>query len=169
MGGPAGDELIVVYRIWGGHPRRHETRWTAIDLRSATWAPGLALPSHVGELGDRPDPVPDPAATDAVLVVPLTGGPLEQEVALARYRRDPAANAPLVVYGRRGGAPELIVVTRDESGELRSASWALRPTEDPGRAESAPRTLARGAAGALDLVTAPVQILLFMLGVVRVH
>lgn len=30
-----GDELVVVYRVWGGHPRRHEMRWTAIDLATA--------------------------------------------------------------------------------------------------------------------------------------
>ena len=64
--------------------------------------------------------------------------------------------------GRRGD--ELIVayrVTRDGAGELRSASWALHPTEDPGGAESAPRQLARGAA--------PLQWLLLLLGVVRIH
>ena len=75
----------------------------------------------------------------------------------------------VAVLARHGATPELVVVVRDETGRLRSASWALRPAEGPGRAESAPRTLARGAAGAVDVVTAPVQILLFMLGVVRIH
>jgi hypothetical protein len=28
--GQRGDELVIVYRVWGGHPRRHETRWAAI-------------------------------------------------------------------------------------------------------------------------------------------
>ena len=166
--GRRGDELIVVYRVWGGHPRRHETRWTAVDLRRVAWAEGLGAP-HVGERGERLDPVPEPAASDPVPVVQLMGGPFEQEVAVARDRGHAAVDAPVAIYGRGGAAPELVVVVRDASGELRSASWALRPTEDPGRVESAPRTLARGAAGAVDLVTAPAQLLLFMLGVVRVH
>ena len=60
-------------------------------------------------------------------------------------------------------------MARDAAGQLRSTSWALRPTEDAGRAESAPRALARGAAALVDLVTAPVQILLFLTGVIRIH
>jgi len=165
--GRRGDELIVVYRVWGGHPRRHETRWTALDLRSAAWSAGLGAP-HGGELGDRPDPVPARRTADPVPVLQVFGS-LEQEVAVARHRDHPAADAPVAIYARAGAAPELIVIICDASGELRSASWALRPTEDPGRAESAPRQLARGAAGAVDVGTAPLQWLLLLLGVVRIH
>ena len=42
-------------------------------------------------------------------------------------------------------------------------------TEDPGRTESVPRQLARGGAALVDLVTAPVQLLLFLTGVLRIH
>ena len=165
--GRRGDELIVVYRVWGGHPRRHETRWTAIDLRTAGWAPGRGAP-RVGDLGDRPEVVPARESTDLVLVVPLFG-PLEPEVANARDDHRPAGRAAVALYARGGSAPELIVVMRDGAGEFRSASWALHPTEDPGRAESAPLALARGAAGAVDVGTAPLQWLLLLLGVVRIH
>jgi hypothetical protein len=153
--GGRGDELVVVYRVWGGHPRRHETRWTAIDLGTAGWAAGLAAP-RVGALGDRPGPIPEWDSTEPVPVVPLFG-PLEPDVANARDDHRPAGRAAVALYGRGGSAPELIVVTRDGAGALRFASWALRPTEDPGRAESAPGQLARGAAGVADVGTAPLQ------------
>jgi hypothetical protein len=90
-------------------------------------------------------------------------------LANARDDQRPAGHAVVALYARGGSAPELIVVARDGAGELRSASWALRPTEDPGRAESAPRQLTRGAAGAVDVGTAPLQWLLLLLGVVRIH
>ena len=165
--GRRGDELVVVYRVWGGHPRRHETRWTAIDLRTAGWAPGLGAP-RVGDLGDRPEVLPVRDSTEPVPVVPLFG-PLEPEIANARDDLRPTGRAAVAFHARAGSAPELIVVARAGAGELRSASWALHPTEDPGRAESAPRALARGAAGAVDLVTMPVQLLLLVTGVVRIH
>ena len=155
------------WSVWGGHPRGHETRWTAIDLGTAGWAAGLAA-TRVGELGDRPGPIPERDSTEPVPVIPLFG-PFAPEVANARDDHRPAGRAGVALYARGGSSPELIVVTRDGAGELRSASWALRPTEDPGRAESAPRQLARGAVGAVDVGTAPVQMLLFVLGVVRVH
>ena len=161
--GRRGDELVVVYRVWGGHPRRHETRWTAIDLRSATWGTGLVATSEVGELGDRVDPVPNRESLEPVRLIDLRDAVGAQEL------RAGVGVEAVAVLARHGATPELIVVARDETGQLRSASWALRPAEDPARAESVPRQLARGAAGAVDLGTAPVQILLFMLGVVRVH
>jgi hypothetical protein len=166
--GRRGDELVVVYRVWGGHPRRHETRWTAIDLRTVTWTPGLGAPP-VGDLGDQPDPVPDPTSVDAIPVVQRFGGPLADEIRVARSRGDAAGFAPVAIYARGGSAPELVVVRRDETGQLHSAAWALRPTEDPGRRESVPRALARGGAVLVDLVTMPVQLLLLVTGVVRVH
>jgi hypothetical protein len=153
--GRRGDELVVAYRVWGGHPRRHEPRWPAIDLGTAGWAAGLAAP-RVGALGDRPGPIPEWDSTEPVPVVPLFG-PLEPDVANARDDHRPAGRAAVALYGRGGSAPELIVVTRDGAGALRFASWALRPTEDPGRAESAPGQLARGAAGVADVGTAPLQ------------
>jgi hypothetical protein len=128
---------------------------------------GLAAP-RVGEIGDRIEPMPERASTDPVPVVPLFG-PLEPAVANARDDYRPAGRAAVAFYARGGSAPELIVVTRDGAGALRSASWALRPTEDPGRAESAARQLARGAAGGVDVGTAPLQWLLLLLGVVRIH
>jgi hypothetical protein len=165
--GRRGDELVVAYRVWGGHPRRHETRWTTIDLRTAGWAAGLAA-TRAEELGDRLGPIPERDSMESVPVVSLFG-PIEPEVANARDDPRPAGQAAVALYARGGSAPELIVVTRDATGEFRSASWALRPTEDPGRAESAPRQLVRGAAGAVDVGTAPVQWLLLLLGVVRIH
>jgi hypothetical protein len=102
--------------------------------------------------------MPDREATDLVPVVALFG-PLEPKVANARDDHRPAGRAAVALYARGGSAPELIIVTRDGAGELCSASWALRPTED----------LARRAAGAVDVGTAPLQWLLLMLGVVRVH
>jgi hypothetical protein len=165
--GRRGDELVVVYRVWGGHPRRHETRWTAIDLGTAGWAAGLAA-TRVGELGDRAGPIPARDSLEPVPVVQLFGS-LEPEVANARDDHRPAGRAAVALYARGGSAPELIVVTRDGPGALRSASWALRPTEDPGRAESSPRALVRGAAGAVDVGTTPLQWLLLLLGVVRIH
>jgi hypothetical protein len=166
--GRRGDELIVVYRVWGGHPRRHETRWTAIDLRTATWTPGLGAPP-VGDLGDQPDPVPDPTTVYPIPIVQRFGGPLDDEVRVARSRGDAAGFAAMAIYARGGSAPELVVVRRDETGQLYSAAWALRPTEDPGRKESAPRQLARGSAALVDLVTLPVQLLLLLTGVIRIH
>ena len=102
--GRRGDELVVVYRVWGGHPRRYETRWTVIDLRTATWVTGLGAPG-VGELGDRPGEVLARESTDLVPVVQFMGGPLEQEVALARSRSHAAASAPVAIYGRGGASP----------------------------------------------------------------
>ncbi|MGH7321610.1 MAG: hypothetical protein ACRELA_18585 [Candidatus Rokuibacteriota bacterium] len=75
--GRRGDELVVVYRVWGGHPRRRETRWTAFPIQPAAWPVGLGAPL-AGELGDRPDP--GPAEAGEVPVVPLIG-PLEPECA----------------------------------------------------------------------------------------
>jgi hypothetical protein len=59
-------------------------------------------------------------------------GALEHEWLTPSHQDHPAANAPAAVYGRRGETPEVVVVTRDATGQLRSASWALRPSEDPG-------------------------------------
>jgi hypothetical protein len=75
-------------------------------------------------------------------------GPLEDEVRVAHSRGHAAGSAPVAIYARSGSTPELVVVTRDATGQLRSASWALRPAEDPRRTESAPRRLARGGLGA---------------------
>jgi hypothetical protein len=66
------DELVVVYRVWGGPPRRHETRWTALDLGTAGWAAGLAA-TQVGELGNRPGPIPERDSTEPVPVVHSSG------------------------------------------------------------------------------------------------
>jgi hypothetical protein len=150
--GRRGDELIVVYRVWGGHPRRHETRWTAIDLGTAGWAAGLAA-TRVGEPGDRPGPIPERDSTEPVPVVPLFG-PLEPEVANARDDHPPAGRAAVALYARGGSAPELIVVTRDGG---RRAPLRIVGTPPDGGSRAGPVGAADAgarAAGAVDLVTA---------------
>ena len=114
--GRRGEELVVVYRVWGGHPRRHETRWTALALRPSTWPAGPGAP-RVGELGDRPDPVPERASTAPVPLVPLFG-PLEPEV----VRHATCATRQPAPPSTGAAAPELMVVVRDPTGPLRSAS-----------------------------------------------
>jgi hypothetical protein len=169
--GRRGDDLLVVYEAWGGRPRRVETRWTAIDLGAVAWAPGLAAP-RIGDVGDRPGPVPDRGSLQRVLVTELRER-RDGTAGQAPAWRASAGGESLSVYGRLGASAELIVVTTDRTGPERSASWALARPDDPGHAEPVPRTLGRAVAvplaGAVDLVTAPLQLLLGAVGVLQLH
>jgi hypothetical protein len=164
--GRRGDELIVVYDAWSGRPRRVETRWTALDLRAAAWSAGLEA-RQLGTAMTRTDPAPDRASMVPVPVTEWIPGAAPPD------RRAPAGGDAVVVYARRGPAPELVVVATDPSGQVRSAAWALSVPKAPGLPEPLPRMLARAVAvplaGVVDLVTAPVQLLLGAVGVLRLH
>jgi hypothetical protein len=168
--GRRGDTIVVAYTVRDG--RRPAARWTAIDLRHATLSPGLDAPRVallIAHLGAVPN-------AESVRRLPLRPLPelLPGQEPKNRELSPPADGAELVVYARPGMIPELVVVMVDATGGVRSGSWAVPlPSQPFPSGDSWPMTLARVVvypiAGSVDLVTWPLQLLLGVVGILRVH
>jgi hypothetical protein len=166
--GRRGDTIIVSYTVWDGETT---AQWTAIDLRGGMLAPGLGAPP-AGTVAARRGPVPESARAHPVPVIALPAvvpGYPPQTPPL----HPPTDGADIAVYARPGRVPEIVVISRNTAGAIRSASWALDLGEPRPAREPVPRALARlvavPVAGAVDLVTLPLQLLLGMLGVLEMH
>jgi hypothetical protein len=169
--GRRSDELIVVYEVWAARPARVETRWVVIDLRAVAWSPGLEAP-RVGALDAQPAPVPDPRSVERLLMSEWPERLKGEAPRMAQPTPRPGIE-DVSVYARRGTSPEVLVVVTHPTGATRSASWALR-MDDAGAApepltRAAARLVAAPVAAAVDLATAPLQLGLGFLGIVRLH
>jgi hypothetical protein len=157
--GRRGDEVVVAYTVRAD--RAEEKRWVAVDLGQLAGTPAGAL---VGVLRPMSATRPDPASMEPVAIVPLVNGPDGANTgALTR-----AAENHLPAIGAQVGYwPEITVVTVDPAvpNRLRYTTWRIplgrapAPLEPVGRGRS--RAILVPVALAVDLMTAPLQLVLF--------
>jgi hypothetical protein len=158
--GRHGDEVVVAYTVQAD--RAEEPRWVVLDLRQlGRTPPGAAL---AGVLRPVAAPRPDPASMDAVPLIPRAAG-------AAGSRATPSAVIaqvyPLALQVQAGREPELELVAPDPTvpGGVRVTTWQIELGRAPAPLEPVGRGLSRAilvpAALAVDLVTAPLQLILF--------
>jgi hypothetical protein len=158
--GRRGDEVVVAYTVQAD--RAEEPRWVALDLRQLGRPASGAAPA--GMLRPAAGPRPDPASMDAVPLVPRAAG-------AAGSRATPSAVIaqvyPLALQVQAGREPELGLVAPDPTvpGGVRITTWQIELGRAPAPLEPVGRGLSRAilvpAALAVDLVTAPLQLILF--------
>jgi hypothetical protein len=164
--GRRGDEVVVAYTVQAD--RAEEPRWVALDLRQFGRTPPGAAPA--GMLRPAAGPRPDPASMEVVPLIPRAVGPAGSR---ATTLADIAEMYPLALQVQAGREPELRLVAPDPTapGGVRATTWQIELGRAPAPLEPVGRGLSRAilvpAALAVDLVTSPLQLILF--SVVGMH
>jgi hypothetical protein len=160
--GRRGDEVVVAYTVRAD--RAEEPRWVVIDLHQFIQTPLGAAP--VAVLRPVPTPRPDPASMDAVPMIPRAAGVAgSRATTLAAI----AQAYPLAIQTQAGRDPEVRLVAPDPTspGDVQVATWQIELSRAPAPLEPVGRGLTRAllvpAALAVDLVTLPLQLILFSL------
>ena len=158
--GRRGDEVVVAYTVRAD--RTEDPRWVVLDLRQLGRTPPGAAP--VAVLRPMSAPRPDPASMDAVPMIPRAGGAAGSHPTMLAAI---AQAYPLALQIKAGREPELRLVAPDPTspGGVRVATWQIELGRAPAPLEPVGRGLSRAilvpAALAVDLVTAPVQLVVF--------
>jgi hypothetical protein len=154
-----GDEVVVAYTVQAD--RAEQPRWVVLDLRQLGRTPSGAAPA--GMLRPAAGPRPDPASMDAVPLIPRAAGAGTRETIFAVI----AQMYPLALQVQAGREPELRLVALDPTapGGVRVTTWQIELGWAPAPLEPVGRGLSRAilvpAALAVDLVTAPPQLIFF--------
>jgi hypothetical protein len=158
--GRRGDEVVVAYTV--RVDRAEEPRWLVIDLRQLVRTPPGAAP--VAVLRPVPAPRPDSALMDTVPMVSRAAGTAGSgATTLAAI----AQAYSLALQTRAGRDPEVRLVAPDPAwpGGVRVTTWQIELGRAPAPLEPVGRGLGRAllapVALAVDLVTAPVQLVFF--------
>lgn len=158
--GRRGDEVVVAYTVQAGPVE--QLRWVALDLRQLGRTPPAAAPA--GMLRPAAGPRPDPASLEAVPMIPRAAGAAgSRESTLAVI----AQVYPLALQVQAGREPELRLVASDPTapGGVGVTTWQIELGRAPAPLEPVGRGLSRAilvpVALAVDLVTMPLQLILF--------
>jgi hypothetical protein len=158
--GRRGDEVVVAYTVQAD--RAEQPRWVALDLRQfGRTRSGAAL---AGVLRPVAGPRPDPASMEVVPMIPRAAGVAGSRATTSAII---AQVYPLALQVQAGREPELKLVASDPTvpGGVRVTTWQIELGRAPAPLEPVGRGLSRAilvpAALAVDLVTAPLQLILF--------
>jgi hypothetical protein len=158
--GRRGDEVVVAYTVQAGPVE--QPRWVVLDLRQHGRTPPNAAPA--GMLRPAAGPRPDPASMEVVPIIPRAAGVAGSRATTSAII---AQVYPLALQVQAGREPELKLVAPDPTvpGGVRVTTWQIELGRAPAPLEPVGRGLSRAilapAALAVDLVTMPLQLMLF--------